>query len=127
VALRLHRERAPARILSAAELRLAEEIEERPIASAVVGSLPDGRDRLHRPDLVALEGERVLAIEVELSPKAPRRLLRIIRGWRRARHVDEVLYCCAPTITRRAVETAVRRARAEERIRVADLGDRLER
>ncbi len=47
--LRLSREFAPERILTERELRLVEQIEARPIASAQVGEMPDGRPRLHRP------------------------------------------------------------------------------
>ena len=51
-------------------------------------------------------------------PKAPQRLLRLIRAWRRASWVEEVRYYCAPGAARRAVERAVRSARAEERVRI---------
>ena len=51
-------------------------------------------------------------------PKAPQRLLRLIRAWRRASWVEEVRYYCAPGPARRAVERAVRSARAEERVRI---------
>ena len=123
VALDLRRERSQARILSAAQLRLEEEIEGRLIASAVIGSLPDGRDRLHRPDLILCERDRVIAIEVELSPKAPQRLAQIVRAWRRASQVDEVLYLCAAGVTYRAVEAAVKRAHATGRVRVEQWRD----
>ncbi len=42
-----------------------------PIASAKVGDYPDGSPRLHSPDLAILNGERPIAIEVELTPKSP--------------------------------------------------------
>jgi hypothetical protein len=182
-ALLLGREVGFDRVLSERELILAERIEGRPIASAKVGELPDGRPRLHRPDLVVLpaghplvrlhnhgggpvreddevssvapprpetvtrprsgvhartrergreaagsderalagaEDMRVICIEVELTPKSSRRLESIIRGWRRAGWVEEVRYCCEPGPTRRAVERAVRKLHAGERIVITE-------
>lgn len=100
-------------VLSERELRFAERIEAHPIASARLG---DGR--LHRPDLVAFWEGGTVAIEVELSAKAPRRLEALIRAWRRASWVSEVRYYCAPGQTRRAVERAIAKAHATERVRV---------
>jgi len=108
-------------VLTERELILAEQIEERLIASAKLGERPGGRPRLHSPDLVILSEERPIAIEVELTPKAPQRLRTIIRAWRRANWVAEVHYHCAPGPTRRAVERAVAKMRAEERVRVLDV------
>jgi hypothetical protein len=42
---------------------------------------PRGGEGTHRPDLVSLHGQRVIAIEVELSAKAPRRLRAIRTGY----------------------------------------------
>jgi hypothetical protein len=56
-----------------------------------------------------------------LSPKAPRRLEAIIAAWRRASWVGGVLYLCEPGATRRGVERAVKKARAEERVQVAEV------
>jgi hypothetical protein len=108
-------------LLSERELRFAEVDAPRPIASAIVGELPDGRPMLHRPDLVVLDDGRTMAIEVELTPKAPRRLERIVRSWRRARHVDQILYLVPPGPTQRAVERAVVATRAQERVVVREL------
>lgn len=58
---------------------------------------------------------------VELTPKAPRRLLVIVRAWRRARHVDRILYLCPPGPTQRAVERAIEGAYAQERVIVREL------
>jgi hypothetical protein len=107
-------------VLTERELILAEQIEGRAIASAKLGELPDGSPQLHRPDLAVLSGERPIAIEVELTPKAPRRLEGLIRAWRRASWVIEVRYYCAPGPTRRAVERAVKELRASERVRVLE-------
>jgi hypothetical protein len=77
------------------ELVLAEQIAGRSIASADVGER-HGRVRLHRPDLAVLTKE---AIEVELTPKAPRRLYDLICAWRFAvaeGKVKEVYYLCEP-------------------------------
>ena len=65
----LTREFDPATILSERDLILAERIEGKPIFSA---RLP--APRLHRPDLAVQTDDRTIAIEVELTPKAPRRL-----------------------------------------------------
>ncbi len=63
-------------------LRAAELEAGGPIASAALGTLPDGRLRLRRPDLVLFPPDAGLpvAVEVELSVKASRRLEAICRG-----------------------------------------------
>jgi hypothetical protein len=188
------------RVVTERELALAERHESHPIASAKIGELPDGRPRLHRPDLVVVpaghplfslrgdgpssvecsDGSRpaahartrepaglptgqvsgsgsqgpssprtqgggrasaldvrerdprtedtgmrsvpagLIAIEVELTPKSPKRLRQIIRGWRRASWVDEVRYNCEPGQTRRAVERAVEKLHAGDRIAISE-------
>jgi hypothetical protein len=123
-ALELSVEFGPARILSERELVLAERIEERPIASAQVGELPSGAPRLHRPDLAIFTEERPIAVEVELTPKAPRRLEALIRSWRRAGWVGEVRYYCEPGQARRAVERAVEKTRAQDRVRILEVAPR---
>jgi hypothetical protein len=160
----------PERIRTERELVFAEHLAERPIASAVMGRLPNGKPRLHRPDLVILpadpgdagsasdwghawpsrsrtqgarRGERTdvrdqagrtedaemrratrviqpIAVEVELTPKAPRRLEAIICAWRDARWIREVHYHCAPGQTRRAVERAILRAGAGGRVAIGE-------
>lgn len=60
----------------------------------------------------------LIAVEVELTPKAPRRLLSIIRAWRGADGIAEVRYYCAAGPTRRGVELAVAKTYAAERVRV---------
>lgn len=103
-------------ILTERELVLAERIEGRLIASAQLGG-----GRTHRPDLVALCEGSTIAIEVELSAKAPRRLEALIRAWRRASWVAEVRYYCAPGQTRRAVERAIANTHATDRVRVMEV------
>ena len=117
-ALALREEFSAEAILSERELRLVERVEDRPIFSARTGELRSGAPRLHRPDLAIIAGELPIAVEVELTPKAPRRLEAIVKAWRRAHWVSEVRYYCAPGATRLAVERAVRKLHAEERVRV---------
>jgi len=96
------------------------------IASARLGTLPDGRPRLRRPDLVLFPPEPSLpvAVEVELSVKASRRLEAICRAWARCRLVSEVRYYAPPPVAR-AVSRAVSIARAGDVIRVLSLEDAL--
>ena len=110
-------------ILSEREIRVTESDRGELAASAKVGELPGGRPALHRPDLAAVSPEgRVLAVELELSVKAPRRLAAICRGYARARHIQRVYYLAAPAAAR-AVARAVAETRAEDRIAVLALGD----
>jgi hypothetical protein len=109
-------------VISERELRLLEQIEGKPIASAKVGRLPHGGPRLHRPDLAIRNGgERPTAIEVKLSPKAPWRLRAIIAGWRRAANVERVIYLAAPGETKRGVERAVAREHAGSRVAIREI------
>jgi hypothetical protein len=82
------------------ELRRRERGRGRPLASAALAGAPPGGEQLHRPDLVLwprppLAGLPV-AIEVELTVKAPRRLLSICRAWARARCVSGTVYLASP-------------------------------
>jgi len=122
VALALGERHGHERVLTERELRDLERREGKPFASAKVGELPSGHPRLHRPDLVLLGEERPTAIEVELTPKDHRRLEQILRAWRRASWVAEVRYLCAPGETRRAVERAIRKTRAEGRVLIEEVG-----
>jgi hypothetical protein len=123
VAVALHRGFPGWEVLSEREIRIGESDRGELLASARVGELPGGRAALHRPDLAVVSPEgRVLAIEVELSVKASRRLAAICRGWARARHVGHVYYLAAPAAAR-AVTRAVGETRAEGRVTVLPLGD----
>jgi hypothetical protein len=106
------------------ELRRRERASGTPIASAVLSRTSDRGRQLHRPDLVIwpAAGARglPLAIEVELTVKAPRRLAEICRAWARSRHVQGALYI-APVEVRRALERAIVAAQASERITVIPL------
>jgi len=121
MALVLGEEFGADRVLSERELRLIERIEGRPIFSAKVGELPSGAPRLHRPDLAIPGEEGPIAVEVELSPKAPRPLEGLIRAWRRASWISEVRYYCEPGPTRRCVERSVQKTHAEERVRLLEV------
>ena len=107
-------------------LRAAERQEGRPVASAQRGTLPDGRPRLRRPDLVLFPPDTALpmAVEVELSVKAAGRLQSICRAWARCRLVSEVRYYAPPEVAR-AVSRAVSSVHAQDAIRVLSLQEAL--
>jgi hypothetical protein len=121
LALGLERDLAgqDARVLAERELRLAERVEGRPLASARLDR--HGREGLHRPDLAIIADSGTVACEVELTTKAPRRLEAIMRAWRRASHIAEVRYLCGSPGVRRAVERAVAATYAAEKVRVEEL------
>jgi hypothetical protein len=119
----LHRGFAGWEILSERQLRLEESDRGKLVASAKLGERPGGRAALHRPDLALISPTgRALAVEIELSVKAPRRLAAICRGWARARHVSHVYYL-ADAAPARAVSRAIAETRAQDRITVLPLGD----
>jgi hypothetical protein len=99
------------------ELRAFERLEGRAIASASVGLARDGTTAWHRPDLVCWRSGAPIAIEVELTVKAPERLRAIVRGWARSRIVAGVVYYAAPAASR-AVAAAVAKESAQERVAV---------
>jgi hypothetical protein len=113
-------------VLGERELRRDERERGVALASARIGTAPDGGPLLHRPDLVlwpqdAGEGAGLpVAVEVELTVKAPRRLAEICRAWARCRCVAGVLYLAPPEV-RRALERAIDQVQAEERIAVLGL------
>ncbi len=84
-------------------------------AGAGAGDGGAGAWRLHRPDLVlwpSAPGRLPVAVEIELTVKAPARLAEICRAWGRSREVAGVVYL-APRPVRRALERVVARADAE--------------
>lgn len=117
VALLLEAEFGRDGIRSEREIRALERELGRPLASASLGDSGEG-ERFHRADLAVLRGDGVIAVEVELTPKAPRRLEQIVRAWRRARTIESVRYYVPPGATSRAVERAIARTHAEERVRM---------
>jgi len=129
-------------VLGERELRRDERERGIALASARLGIAPDGGPLLHRPDLVLWprdeqdiggdvedmqeveEGEDdaglPVAVEVELTVKAPQRLVRICRAWARCRCVAGVIYLGPPEV-RRALERALDQVEAGERIAVLGL------
>jgi len=111
------------RALTDRELRIIENDQGEPLVSARLGELPGGRPALHRPDLALLGPEgRTVAVEIELSVKAPRRLQAICRAYPRARHLDHTYYLAAPAPAR-ALTRAVRETRTHDRITILPLDD----
>ncbi len=102
------------------ELRAWERAEGRPLASAEVGLARDGTVALHRPDLVCWGDGAPIAVEVELTVKAPARLRTIVRGWARSRLVGGVVYYATPSAAR-ALRRALRSESAGERVVVVPL------
>ncbi|GIK77340.1 MAG: hypothetical protein BroJett022_10300 [Actinomycetes bacterium] len=117
VALALEREFGAAAVVSEREIRVVEADTTRPLASAIVGERPDGTEIRHRADLAVLRKGETVAIEVELTAKAPRRLEAIVRAWRRARWVAGVRYYVAAGVAG-AVERAIARTHAADRVDV---------
>jgi hypothetical protein len=110
-------------VRSERELRRDERELAMPLASARMRSTGARDGLLHRPDLVLWPRAGAglpVAVEVELTVKAPRRLEGICRAWARARCVSGVLYITAPEAGR-AVERAVARVGGEDRIIVVPL------
>ncbi len=113
-------------VLGERELRRDEREHGMPLASARLGAAPDGGPLLHRPDLVLWPdrsedgGGLPVAVEVELTIKAPRRLTDICQAWARCRVIAGVLYIAPPKVER-ALERAIDRAQAHEQIVVVGL------
>lgn len=90
----------------------------RPLASVQLGWAWDEKSAMHRPDLVlwpSTDSGLPIAVEVELTVKAHRRLVEICRAWARSRTIAGVLYF-APADVRRALCRAIDDAHASERI-----------
>jgi hypothetical protein len=124
-ALTVEREFGPERVLSDREVRSWEREAGERFVSAVVGRLPDGGARPHRPDLAVLgqgRGEVALVVEVELTQKARRRLQAILRGYARNRRIGRVRYYAPPSIAR-AVDEAARAVHASEVVDVRPLAE----
>jgi hypothetical protein len=95
----------------------------RPLASAQLGWELEGRSTMHRPDLVLWPnagGGLPVAIEVELTIKAHRRLIDICRAWASNRVVAGTLYFAPPNVER-ALVRAIEKTYASERIVVLPL------
>ncbi len=114
------------RVQGERELRGEERERRCALASAELGGgAHGGQGSRHHPDLVLwpldAEGALPVAVEVELTVKAPERLAAICRAWARARCVAGVLYLAPPEVER-AVLRAIDRAQAHERVVVVPLG-----
>ena len=107
-AARLARSYPDQRVAGERELRRDERARRYPLASALLPGAHHAQARPHRPDLVlwpdasagwsAGRSARLpVAIEVELTLKAPQRLAEICRAWARCRDVAGVIYIAAPT------------------------------
>jgi len=111
-------------VMGERELRRQERELGAPLASADLGPGRDGAALLHRPDLVLWPDARrerlPVAVEVELTVKAPQRLLEICRAWARCRCVAGTLYLAGAEV-RRPLARAIERAQAAERIVVVAL------
>lgn len=115
-AVSLHRVLPDWEVLSEREIRIQESDQGELIASTKLGELPGGRPALHRPDLALVSPDgNLVAIEVELSVKAPRRLAAICRAWARARHISATYYIATPAAAS-AVQRAIAETRSEDRI-----------
>jgi hypothetical protein len=111
-------ELAGGQILSEREIVAHERAESTRLYSADVG-----RGRIHRADLIRLDGTEAIAIEVELTVKAAARLDTILRAWRFAvaeRRLAAVVYHCAPRV-RPFVEKAIARTATGQAITAIDL------
>jgi len=101
------------------ELRREEREAGTQLASACLRHAGSGEPLLHRPDLVlwpaAGQSRLPVAVEVELTVKAPRRLLEICRAWARCTCVAGTLYF-APADVQRPLARALAQAHAGERI-----------
>lgn len=106
-------------VMGERELRREERQADAPLASARLGDTPTGAPLLHRPDLVLWphdpQESLPVAIEVELTIKAPRRLLEICRAWARCKCVAGTLYLTAADV-RRPLARAIAAAQAEESV-----------
>ena len=79
---------------------------ERELAAALYAQgLPRG-ERSHLPDGVLRLGDRVVALEVELTAKSATRLQAIFRQYARQREYTDVWYYAAPPVFRRLTQAA---------------------
>jgi len=93
------------------------------VASAELRFGPRGARERHRPDLVCVpvaRDELPVAVEVELTVKAPARLREIVRGWARCRCVAQVVYYAGPPVLR-ALTRAIADERAAHRVCALEL------
>jgi hypothetical protein len=100
-------------VIGERELRRRERVLGRPLASTLLARR--GESGMHRPDLVLVppaDEQLPVAVEVELTLKAPRRLVEICRAWSFSRDIAGVVYL-APAGVRRALDRAIASTGAE--------------
>ncbi len=108
------------------DLRARERAAGHALASARVGVAPDGSPRLHRPDLVLWPADGLpVAVEVELTVKAPARLRAIVLAWARCRRVAGTLYY-ATEGAQRAVARAIEQTSAHDQVLLIPLASLLQ-
>jgi hypothetical protein len=123
VAAMLERRYPDHRVLGERELREIEGHDGAVSAGVLVRGGRAGLALRHRPDLVLWPADdecQPVAVEVELTVKAPDRLAGICRSWARSRHVAGVLYL-VPASVEAAVKRAIAAVDAEDRVLVAHL------
>lgn len=119
VSIAVHNERRHPdwRVLSEREIAYADSLQDEPTISVRLGRAR-GRARYHRPDLAMLPAEGGwVAVEVELTAKAPTRLRAILAAWQRAltnERVSRVHYFCGSELVQRAVLRGREAARARD-------------
>jgi hypothetical protein len=112
-------------VLTEREIVLEEQIGGKRIASVSVGQIA-GEIRRHRADLALFTESGTIAIEIELTPKAPARLRRIVTAWLMAIDAGSIAgvhYLCEPGQTFRAVQRAVDSVGGTGTIAVLDVGE----
>jgi hypothetical protein len=112
------------RLIGERELRRDERERGHSLASAKLAASRGVQNRVHRPDLVLCPrdpgGGLPLAVEVELTIKAPERLVEICRAWARCRTIAGVIYF-APEDVQRALRRAVAKIHAFEQVVIVPL------
>ena len=122
VAIELEQRYGAERLLTERELRFEAQLTGKPVGAGKLGETLNGYWRLHWPDLAVRTDDGLVVYEVELTPKAQRRLQKILRAWRRARGVERCVYLCPPSSpTQKVVCAAIRKVHAEDEVYVFDL------
>jgi hypothetical protein len=124
VAAVLERDYPHHRVLGGPDLRAERSSRGEALASARIAGAASA-PVLHAPDLVLIARAPAtappVAVEVELTVKAPRRLEAICRAWARSSELGGVLYVVAPAVERPLIR-AIEAAHAGPSIAVVPLG-----
>jgi hypothetical protein len=90
--------------------RSEDALDDRPHGVRLGGVGPNGRPRLHYPDLLLVDPSgRRIAIELELSPKGRTRREGILAGYAADPRIDAVLYLCAADSVARGIRSSAAR------------------